>query len=277
MQPFRFPVRSPTFLLLAVLPISVSLTLLGQSLAYGQNPARETQPSEPLIQNRIVADTMTEPIALPTGKALLPTHRKMIDEVMGMLPAACRAQVKTIVVRYDNPVQRGLGGRETMIVTGNVPDDEFRALLIHEALGHVMDLGCLQGTAVNGESEFRDGSDAVYKNDPSLSFYRISWQSPKTKREEARSEDFVSGYAYSSDVFEDLAESVTFALLHHDEFRHIAQSNAKLAAKLAWVEAYVLPHATSTVTSGYVWRARSIPWDTTRLPYRWIGEQVAVK
>jgi hypothetical protein len=188
-----------------------------------------------------------------------------------MLPPTCLDHLKNFYVRYDNPSDRGLAGKDTAIISGNVPDDEFRALLFHEVFGHVVDLGCLQGTPSTGKSEFRDGNDPIYRNDPSLSFYRISWNSAGIRKQNAKRDDFVSGYAYEADPFEDLAESVTFYALHRSEFETIASGNAALKQKFQWIQKYVFPNHSPLVSSTFAWDAEDIPWDTTKLPYRWLA------
>ncbi len=96
-------------------------------------------------------------------------HRRIAEEVLRRMPSKCDGTLEKFFVRYDNPAQRGLAGKSTIILTGNVSDDEFRALLAHE-YGHVMDLGCLQGTSRSGASAFRDGGDLIYNDDASVSF-----------------------------------------------------------------------------------------------------------
>ncbi len=200
-----------------------------------------------------------------------PNQRMMIEQILSLLPAGCEGNIRNFYVRYDNPTDRGLAGKDTVIVSGNVPDNEFRALLVHEILGHVTDLGCLQGTSKNGRSVFTDGKEPIWNNDPSTLFYGISWSSSTQRKSDARSQDFVSGYAYTADPFEDMAESTTFFLLHRDAFQKMTKTNPILAQKFQWIQTYVFPTTPSYARSTYVWHADSIPWDTTKLSYKWIA------
>ncbi|MFH0769837.1 MAG: hypothetical protein V1926_00490 [Candidatus Peregrinibacteria bacterium] len=193
----------------------------------------------------------------------------LASEVLRALPGECLPFLKRFVVRYDRPNQRGLAGKSSIVIDGSVEENEFRSLLVHE-FGHVTDLGCLTGTSAMGASAFRDGNEIIWNDDPSVSFYAISWKSAKEKHPEARAEDFVSGYS-ASDAFEDFAETYAFFLLQRESFVQRAQSNRALAMKLRWMEDHI---PARTIASGsFRWRG-DIPWDVTKLPYVWLGSNV---
>ena len=202
-------------------------------------------------------------------------HKIIADEVLRMLPSSCRSIIKNFYVRYDNPEQRGLAGKSSVILSGNVPEQEFRALLIHEVFGHVVDLGCLRGTPESGASDFRDGMEIIYNNDPSVAFYRISWENERNHKAGVDDRDFVTGYA-SWDPFEDMAESVTYYVLEQQAFRERAQQNPALAAKLRWIETMLFPKGIAVATGYHVWE-NIVPWDATKLPYLWNGARAAAK
>ncbi|MDD5750966.1 MAG: hypothetical protein PHS73_00410 [Candidatus Peribacteraceae bacterium] len=193
-------------------------------------------------------------------------HKIIATEVFNLLPVSCQGSLKHFYVRYEKPERRGLAGKSTVIIDGTLPDEEFRAVLVHEMLGHVFDLGCMTGSAQAGASTFRDGADPVYNDDPSFAFYRISWTDAKTKRSDAVSADFVSGYA-ASDPFEDMAESVAYYMLQNAAFRSRARENAVLAVKLKWLETFF--PVNQPVALGQTTGAGSVPWDVTKLPYTW--------
>jgi len=153
-----------------------------------------------------------------------------------------------------------------MILSGNVPDAEFRALFVHE-FGHLTDLGCLTGTSNSASSAFQDGKEIIYQNDPSVEFYSISWLNKDTKRHGAKEADFVSGYA-SWDPFEDFAESFIYYVLQRDAFRERAQSNTALARKLQWLETNIFTEPLHIATSKSPWTGK-VPWDITKLAYEW--------
>ena len=233
-------------------------------------------------QNKKVAVDVI-PTPAPKAPTFLPAinqddiqlkHKEIANEVLTSLPHKCQDTLKNFHVQYDNPKRRGLAGKNTIILSGVVPDQEFRALLIHE-LGHVFDLNqstaCLAGTKNAGYSEFKDGNDPVYNNDPSLEFYRISWSGPKTKRAGTTKGDFVSGYA-AWDVFEDFAESFAYFVLHNETFLERSKYNVSLAQKYNFFKRYLFPNGVELATTQHNWTGK-IPWDVTKLPYTWIEDQ----
>lgn len=194
-------------------------------------------------------------------------HKIIADEVLRLLPERCTNQLRNFYVRYDKPERRGLAGKDTIILDGTLPDEEFRAVLIHEALGHVFDLGCLAGSPLAGSSIFKDGNEPIFRDDPSLSFYRISWVDSIHQRTEVKAEDFVSGYA-ASDPFEDLAESAIYYVLHNGEFTQRAMTDASLATKLKWLQTFLPVSPVASGTMAAAWDG-TVPWDATKLAYTW--------
>ena len=200
---------------------------------------------------------------------ILPKHRLLADQVLRALPAECRDNLRQFFVTYDkDPKNRGLGGESTIIVTGNVPDDEFRALVIHEC-GHVTDLGGLRGSKGGGTTTFVDGNTQIFADDPSVIFYLSSWADAATIKHRSITKDFVSGYA-QSDPFEDFAESFAFFALHQNEFKVIAKRSRVLQAKYDFMDR-VLFTGTQEIAEGQSIRkvSKNIPWDVTKLPYVW--------
>lgn len=195
-------------------------------------------------------------------------QRPMVASVLGLLEAPCQEKLETLSILYGSPKHRGLAGRGVILVSGEVPDAEFIGLLMHEGLGHFRDITCLAGSEAAGESEFRDGEDAIYGDDPSLSFYRISWTNETKRKPFARRGDFVTGYAFEADNFEDLAESVTYFVTQEEAFRARAEKNPVLAEKLQWLEKYMPKQ--NAVAEGTPWNGK-IAWDATKLGFMWMG------
>lgn len=197
-----------------------------------------------------------------------PEHQRLLSQTLQALPPQCRGTLRNLYVRYDHHVARGLAGKETIILRGTEAPAELRALFIHE-FGHITDLGCLRGNAERGPSAFRDGSEVIVLNDPSLGFYRISWVNEHTARQGTTIADFVSGYA-AKDPFEDFAESYAYFLLQPDTFALRAVGNIILQRKLLWLQQYVFQGHTSLPATGTAWDGR-VPWDVTKIPYVWRG------
>ncbi len=263
------------FLFSIAISLLLSATLfLPRSVARSTDFARSsTHPAATPVAIVTIVRTPSDPplSALIAKQTAIPSQqRAIIEQILSLLPAGCEDSIRNFYVRYDNPSNRGLAGKDTIIVSGSVPNNEFRALLVHEILGHVADLGCIQGTPSSGASAFMDGTTPIFKNDPSTLFYQISWRTSKERKTDSQGDDFVSGYA-ASDPFEDEAESATFFLLHRDTFAKMAKTNPALAQKYLWLQNYLFGSLPSYARSTYVWNSSDIPWDTTKLPYQWTG------
>ena len=189
-----------------------------------------------------------------------------IISVLNKLPKEHISTLKNVVLDYNPSAHRGLGGKGIVIIRAvNMDDEEFFGVMIHE-IGHNVDLGYLSETNNKKISEFKDGKKPVYETDPSLGFYRISWQDDTTRKKTAGNEDFVSGYAMT-DPFEDFAESYVYYILHNKEFKSKTQTSEMLLQKYNYMKNVVfqdLEYDTgSYVTDGLSRR----PWDITVLSY----------
>ena len=193
------------------------------------------------------------------------THQSLLSDTLRALPPQCQSSLRNLYVRYDRPEQRGLAGKETIILTGNVRDAELRALFLHE-FGHITDLGCLTGTGKGEPSAFHDGLEPIVQDDPSTSFYGISWQRETTRRPGTSLKDFVSGYA-AKDAFEDFAETFAYFVLQPEAFRTRTMGNGALRKKFLWMQTYVFQDH-PLLASGKPWN-RLLPWDVTKIPYTW--------
>ncbi len=203
-------------------------------------------------------------------------HKRIVNEVLHMLPAQCRDTLQNFYVKYEKQEHRGLAGKSVMILDGTVKKDaEFRALFVHET-GHNWDLGCFAGTADSGKSAFSDGDEPIYKNDPSLGFYQISWITSEAQRSDSHPEDFVSGYA-SYNIFEDIAESFAYFVLHNEAFAKRAETNKVIAKKYAWFLNTVFGGNVPQIATGNSPFEGKVPWDITKLAYVWHPELAIAK
>ena len=164
--------------------------------------------------------------------------KSLVYRTLASLPPEDTAQLKDLTLYFADEGRRGLGGGSTIILRcQNVTDNELVGVLVHE-MGHIVDTGLLQGNASAGESEFMDGTQPVYQDDPSLLFYRLDFTDSKTLRSSASPLDFVSGYA-QSDPFEDFAETYNYYILHGDEFRTLIETNVVLLQKYNFLKTRV--------------------------------------
>lgn len=234
--------------------------------------SREQRKAVRILRNKLQAQTSGLPVyeVLPVFNQpdIKEKHQRIADEALRSmnLSSTCQAQLQNFYVVYNNPERRGWGGKSTIILDGNQSDDEFRALFFHE-MGHVIDLGCLGSAERAQKSTFVDGKEIIYLDDPSTSYYQISWINSKSHKSGTKAADFVSGYA-AWDPFEDMSESLTYYILQPEAFRARAKTNAAIAAKLAWIETYVFPNSLTVALGEHTWNG-IVPWDTTKLPYEW--------
>jgi len=261
----------------ALIPIGILGVLLSSlSIAEGSPQGKtfvDTRSASAIVRAKVRLVHRAE-----ESKALLPIVQQpdihpddqmFLDRVLRQAPALCRENIEQLVVRYDPRAERGQATASTMILRGPLASlprreqSEMVGVIFHEC-GHISDLGALQGSPRSGKSAYPDGNIPTYTDDPSLSFYAISWEDPTTIRSDAAKEDFVSGYAKESDAFEDLAESFVYFALHEQAFRERAENNSALARKLAWMETYIFKNAHPLLASES-WDG-TIAWDVTKLP-----------
>lgn len=228
--------------------------------------AKQVSPRRRVV-TKAAADEVTMFAAIDRSDATM-EHKLLFNEALHTLPTQCQNTLQNFYVKYEKQEHRGLAGKSVMILDGTVQrEDELRALFIHES-GHNIDLGCLQGTASSGKSAFSDGDDAVYKDDPSVAYYSISWITSGVHKSNTRPEDFVSGYA-SYDIWEDFSEGFAYFMLHNDEFAKRAEDNAALAKKYAFFRDVLFGGTVPQVATGKTTFSGKVPWDITKLAYSW--------
>lgn len=107
---------------------------------------------------------------------------------------------------------------------------EFYQVFTHE-FGHLLDLGYINGNSKSLDTNFTEfGRKTFAIDDPSIDFYKISWDDEFTRSKNVGYKDFVSGYGMS-DTFEDFSETLNFYLNHHDVFLAISNQSTRLQAK----------------------------------------------
>ena len=189
-----------------------------------------------------------------------------ITSVFRKLPTEHTSTLNNIILDYDPKAYRGLGGKNIIILRAvNIDASEFVAVLVHE-IGHTVDLGYLGESNKNEISEFADNGKPIFKSDPSLNFYRISWKDDKTLKKDAGNLDFVSGYALI-DPFEDFAESYVYYVLHNKDFKSKAKTSEKLSKKYDFMKNKVFNgqefNTGKTLSEGL----NNRPWDITLMSY----------
>lgn len=197
-------------------------------------------------------------------RKILRDSKKTIQRAYISLPSDHRNSLKKLEIRNQNHISRGMANEKKLIInTGRIQSaEELKSVFIHE-MGHVYDLGGLVGHKSSGRSPFVDGKKPIYNDDPSLDFYRISWDSAKRKKASARNGDFVSGYA-KTDIFEDFAESYIFYRLHGEKFRAMMRDSKPLEEKYQFLKTQVFSDQEFQIQKNERAPSKNI-WDATLL------------
>lgn len=163
--------------------------------------------------------------------------KSLVFQTLSSIPNEHREHLQHLTL-YFAEGRRGLGGGSTIILRcSDVDDMELSSVLIHE-MGHIVDTGLKTGNIWTGNSEFMDGSIHIYNDDPSLRFYRISWEDENTIKTDSEKTDFVTGYAMS-DPYEDFAESYNYYVLHGKQFKEMAKYDVDLRRKYLYLKYYI--------------------------------------
>lgn len=198
-------------------------------------------------------------------------YYELTRRVLSILPREHVEPLRTLVIKYDDESERGLGGRSTIILNAKkkgkpMRDEEFVSVLIHE-MGHVTDLGAITAKSKKSRSNFRDHTDVIWNSDPSVDFYSLSWSNETFRLPSVSSRAFTSEYGMS-DPFEDFAESYHYYIVHGKEFRFYTYSSPLLKKKYNFLK--------NEVFGGYEFKTGSLKnvinsshryWDSTLLAY----------
>lgn len=160
--------------------------------------------------------------------------KALLEQTLAAIPEHLTASLDSLKLFFSRKSPRGLSNSHLIeLRCGNLKEDEIVSVFVHE-LGHIADLGGLEGMSFV-PSGFADGSLKIPADDPSVQFYRLSWQDERTQKFTAERKDFVSGYAMS-DPFEDFAESFNFYILHGKDFRAIKKESSILSQKYDFLQ-----------------------------------------
>ncbi len=253
-----------------MIPMDEEMNLAAlQPAAFGQSSSTRVRAVAPYKRVEALLPVVRDP-------SIRSEHQRIANRVFRtMIPSRCIGDLKYFYVMYGDMKSRGYAGKDSIIVDGKLSEEEFTGILFHET-SHFLDLsGCISGTTESGVSAFKDGSDKIYNDDPSVAFYALSFAAANIQKKGAQAGDFVTGYA-KTNCFEDMAESITYYIVHQDDFRARALKNRVLAKKLEWVETYVFPGGRSIAKQEGP-EFTKIPWDATKLSYSWIANEVAAR
>ena len=109
---------------------------------------------------------------------------------------------------------------------------ELISVIAHE-LGHVVDIGLVQGSASSMDPDFSINGDKIATDDPSLSYYRLGWTNTTTSTNNTL--DFCSSYG-KSNPYEDFAECFNRYLTEHEFFVRATATSAILRQKYNYID-----------------------------------------
>lgn len=169
-----------------------------------------------------------------------------------------------IAVNKNTGNRRWYATRDTVVLNlWSVQNSkEFLGLVSHE-LGHILDLGMLQGSDGTTDDLYTEFGKSVFAlDDISIKYYGISRDNETIRRSTATKKDFCSGYGMS-DPFEDLAECFNLYTHNNALFKTFASSNNVMKKKFNFIaslfDGTYLSKWTTTLT------ASDRPRDTTRI------------
>jgi len=145
---------------------------------------------------------------------------------------------------------------------------EFLQLLWHE-FGHIVDLYSIKWLSRKMNKNFTEFDKSIFSiDDPSIEFYKISWNTEKIRKSKTKPEDFCSGYGMY-DIFEDFAECNNLYLNHNAVFRLFSKSNNILKDKYNFIASiYGWKYFNNDSKSYTVAKKKTSnwrPWDTTKM------------
>jgi len=128
---------------------------------------------------------------------------------------------------------------------------EFTAVFIHE-FSHYLDIYFF-GNTVFGDISTR--------------YYDISWETTKIIKKWQEQEDFVSWYA-ATNKYEDFAETMTYYMLHNEDFVEKAKKSAVLQKKYDFLQEYLFDDGEFQGTDfSEKNRIKSYYWDITKIDF----------
>lgn len=182
------------------------------------------------------------------------------------LPEDHTNTLQSLHIRNQAHVSRGMAnGKYLVLHTQSIDtEDELKSVTIHE-IGHVVDLGKLQGESTLEHEVFSTPKHTVQRDDKSVKFYALSWKNPETHKSNTERKDFVSGYAMTN-IYEDFAESYAFYVLHGDKFRALMQDSFVLRRKYHFMKYFVFDGAEFQTEKTLDMAYQNTIFDTTLLP-----------
>lgn len=180
-----------------------------------------------------------------------------------------KKQLKKITINNEVWSRRWFANWETVTINLWIVSSyvEFLELLTHE-MWHIVDLGIIRGFSNQRSTIYTEFNRSVLEiDDPSIDFYKLSWQSENVRNPQAVKEDFCSGYGMTN-PFEDIAECHNLYLNHNAIFKKRAKNNEIMKKKYNFLANFyggVYLFDSSKDLEKFSNGSSIRPWDTTRM------------
>lgn len=175
----------------------------------------------------------------------------MIMETLSSLMMPFSFDGLLVVLDPNQREPRGQFRAKSIRLSSHITENsEFIKLFTHE-LAHFIDIYVLRTSEI--------------LLDPSLDFYKISWQTSELKHPGNSIADFISGYA-ATNQYEDFAESFVWFVFHNADFADRALKNSKLREKYLFFSDRVFVNGQFQGTDFSQKRPPAYLWDTTKIP-----------
>jgi len=115
-------------------------------------------------------------------------------------------------------------------------NEEFKRVMTHE-MWHVFDLWYLKSKEKKIVSNFKDWTNKIYADDPSVEFYSLCFETEKKQNWKCETKDFASKY-WQTDPFEDFAESFLLFIENNNSFREMANESKIMQKKYTFIKKY---------------------------------------
>lgn len=180
-----------------------------------------------------------------------------------------KKQLKKITINNEVWSRRWFANWETVTINLWIVSSyvEFLELLTHE-MWHIVDLGIIRGFSNQRSTIYTEFNRSVLEiDDPSIDFYKLSWQSENVRNPQAVKDDFCSGYGMTN-PFEDIAECHNLYLNHNAIFKKRAKNNEIMKKKYNFLANFyggVYLFDSSKDLEKFSNGSSIRPWDTTRM------------
>lgn len=165
-------------------------------------------------------------------------YEREIKDIINEFPNDLFASLKKIQYKPDSQ-RRWLASDKTIYLNFDKiqTQSELRRVFIHE-LWHIFDLWYLKSKEKKIKTKYKDWSNQIYADDPSIKFYSLCWKTENKQNWECSNEDFVSKYS-QSDMFEDFAESFLLYIENNESFKIMAKESDIMEKKYNIIKSYL--------------------------------------